>query len=179
MEKLEEQWLEVLNTALLTVNKPERTTPPSRAWRKKMLLAEHSPIRILNFTMTVNNVPSFVATHLSRHHIGVEKFISTRRADRIDKPDLGRLEPVNMKIQLNAQAAINISRKRLCMKASKETRQVWEMIVGNIPCEDVRSVCVPECVYRGFCPEMESCGYEKTKHFEKQLIKYRNERNNN
>ena len=35
--------------------------------------------------------------------------------------------------------------------------------------------CVPECLYRGFCPEfMNPCGYSKTKEFEEDLQKYRN-----
>ena len=35
------------------------------------------------------------------------------------------------------------------------------------------SVCVPECVYRGFCPEFKSCGYAKTPTYEKAMQAYR------
>lgn len=37
------------------------------------------------------------------------------------------------------------------------------------------SKMVPECIYRGFCPEfMHPCGYSKTKQYQEDLIKYRN-----
>lgn len=36
------------------------------------------------------------------------------------------------------------------------------------------SVMVKECVYRGFCPEINSCNYDKTKEFEEELEDYRN-----
>lgn len=41
--------------------------------------------------------------------------------------------------------------------------------------------CVPECLYRGFCPEYDyrpqynrCCGYVNTKEYEKRLKEYRN-----
>lgn len=76
----------------------------------------------------------------------------------------------------NAQALINISRKRLCSCASRETREAWQQVKAKIAEQDpiLASKMVPECLYRGFCPEwMNSCGYSKTKKFEEDLIKYR------
>ena len=35
-------------------------------------------------------------------------------------------------------------------------------------------VMVKECVYRGYCPEMWSCGYDKTDKFKEEVEKYRN-----
>lgn len=32
---------------------------------------------------------------------------------------------------------------------------------------------VRECIYRGFCPEMFSCGYHKTEEYQKELKEYR------
>ena len=61
----------------------------------------------------------------------------------------------------NAQALINISRKRLCYCASKETREVWQMVKNEM--EKVGPIMVKhmckECTYRGFCSEMKSCGF--------------------
>ena len=34
-------------------------------------------------------------------------------------------------------------------------------------------VMVKECVYRGFCPEMNSCNHDKTEEFKKELEDYR------
>ena len=35
------------------------------------------------------------------------------------------------------------------------------------------NVCVPECVYRGFCPELKSCGYYKTGSYKEYVAEYR------
>ena len=71
----------------------------------------------------------------------------------------------------NFQALINISRKRLCNCASKETREAWQMVKDEIAKvePELASVMVKECIYRGFCPEMFSCGYHKTEAFKKEL----------
>lgn len=82
----------------------------------------------------------------------------------------------DMDMSANAQALINISRKRLCSCASKETREAWKQVKKEIAKRDpiLASKMVPECLYRGFCPEwMSSCGYSKTKKFEADLKEYR------
>ena len=33
--------------------------------------------------------------------------------------------------------------------------------------------CVPECIYRGFCPELRSCGYCQTPAYREALTRYR------
>jgi hypothetical protein len=38
----------------------------------------------------------------------------------------------------------------------------------------LESKCVPECVYRGFCPEFDRCcGYVNTEAYQKRLNEYR------
>jgi hypothetical protein len=77
----------------------------------------------------------------------------------------------------NAQALINISRKRLCSCASPETREAWKLVKDGIRKIDpvLADKMVPECLYRGFCPEfMNPCGYSKTEKFKEDLEKYRN-----
>ena len=32
---------------------------------------------------------------------------------------------------------------------------------------------VPECIYRGFCPEFHSCGYADTEEYKRALAAYR------
>lgn len=76
----------------------------------------------------------------------------------------------------NAQALINISRKRLCSCASPETREAWKLVIEALKEKDpiLASVCVPECIYRGFCPEFDRCcGYCNTEAFKKRLEEYR------
>ena len=83
----------------------------------------------------------------------------------------------DMDMTANAQALINISRKRLCNCASKETREAWKQVQESIRKVDsiMAEKMVPECIYRGFCPEfMNPCGYSKTPQFEEALKRYRN-----
>ena len=170
-------WNEVLNACRTTVGKKAILTQPSARWRKSILLAEHSPIRKLQISVKCFDVKSWVATHFARHHIGVEKYIQTQRTDRtgIDRDELPQGALVTLEMDLNAQAIINISRKRLCTQASPETRELWNLILEEIKKElpELYEICVPECVYRGFCPELHSCHYCDSKAFEERLSKYR------
>lgn len=170
-------WNEVLNKARITVHKEEIKKEPSDDFKRKILRAEHSPIRSLIFCFKITNLKSWVATHFARHHIGIEKWIRTQRTDRtgINRDELSQGNRVEMEIEANTQALINISRKRLCNQASKETRQVMEKIKNEVAKKDnfVAEVMVKECIYRGFCPEMQSCGYDKTEQFKKELEEYR------
>lgn len=75
----------------------------------------------------------------------------------------------------NAQALINISRKRLCNCAHRETRSAWQSVKDKINEIDpiMAKHMVRECVYRGFCPELNCCGFCNTEQFKKELIEYR------
>jgi hypothetical protein len=76
-------------------------------------------------------------------------------------------------VNANAQALINISRKRLCNDAHHETRNKWADLVRELDDDAVASACVPECVYRGFCPSLSPCGYSMTAKYEDRLRSYR------
>lgn len=80
-----------------------------------------------------------------------------------------------MRFDGNFQSFINISRKRLCNYASKETREAWKTVKDEIAKVELElaECMVRECVYRGFCPEMHSCGYCETEVYRKELEKYR------
>lgn len=56
--------------------------------------------------------------------------------------------------------SINISKLRLCYKASYETRKIWMQVVEELRKIEphLTAACVPQCIYRGFCPESKSCG---------------------
>lgn len=176
-------WKRVLNAARRTIGKNPLDKEPSDSWKAKMLLAEHSPIRLLEYDWTWTQIQQWITAHLVRHHEGCEKFVHTQRVDRnsalqgLDRDDLPQGLLNDMDMSANAQALINISRKRLCSCASKETREAWQQVKEAIKEIDpiMASKMVPECLYRGFCPEfMNPCGYSKTKKFEEDLINYRN-----
>lgn len=175
-------WKRVLNAARLTAGKKPLDKEPSNKWKRKMLLAEHSPIRLVEYDGIWDFIKMWVTTHLVRHHVGVEKFVSTQRTDRnpdlmdLDRDDIPQGLENTMMISANAQGLINMSRKRLCSCASTETRQAWKALLEEIKKVDPILVekCVPECIYRGFCPEFDKCcGYVNTEKYKEELIKYR------
>lgn len=82
---------------------------------------------------------------------------------------------VSHECEADAQALIAISRRRLCNQAAKETRAAWQEVKDKVTEVDplLASVMVPECIYRGFCPEFHSCGYAETEAYRKALAEYR------
>ena len=177
LKNVKGDWKEVLTRARTTVGKEELGKEPSDNFKKRILMAEHSPIRGLIYCFKITNLKSWVATHFVRHHVGVEKWVRTQRSDRtgVSRDELPQGAEVEMELEANAQALINMSRKRLCKQASPETREVMQEIKNKVSERDkfLASVMVKECVYRGFCPEINSCNYDKTKEFEKELKDYR------
>jgi hypothetical protein len=175
-------WTRVLNAARKTVGKSYLDKEPSMSWKARVLLAEHSPIRLLEYDFGWKKIRQWVTAHMVRHHEGCEKFVHSQRGDRrelpCDRDHIYQGAKNDMDMTCNAQAMINISRKRLCNCASKETHEAWKMVMDELQFVDpiLRHKCVPECIYRGFCPELQSCGYSKTDAFKKQLAEYRNTR---
>lgn len=172
-------WRRVLNAARRTVGKDALEKDPSSEWKKKILMAEHSPIRLLEFDFSWKGIKSWVATHFARHHEGCEKFVRSQRDDRnsneLSRDELPQGTLVDMNMTCNAQALINISRKRLCKQASPETRQAWKLVKEEVEKinPEVASMMVPECIYRGgWCPEMTTCGWYKTPSAQKMLHEY-------
>lgn len=144
-----------------------------------MLFCEHSPIRLLRFKWRWNGIKSWISVHFVRHWLGIVHWVSTRRTDRtgVNRDDLKQSELVNHEAEANAQALINISRRRLCRQAAEETQEAWRMVKQRIHNEgqtEMAAQMVRECVYRnGLCPEMNCCGYNQTEAFKKELEEYR------
>ena len=159
-------WREVANSANTTVDKDEGEKEPSSIWKRKILMAEHSPIRMMFVKWKWISLLSWVSVHFVRHKFGIEHYVKSQRYDRtgIDRNNLTQSELISHECIANFQAMINISRKRLCNLTSKETRIAWEAVLNEIGIvePELYSVCVRECVYRGFCPEMKCCGYVDT-----------------
>lgn len=173
--KHEDMWQEIKNSAMFTMGKDTGKYPTSE-WKKRILLAEHSPIRDGYFILNCYEIPSFVIGHIVRHFNGIEKYVQSLRSDRAEYTEVPNRNTLqNVRLRINFQAFINISRKRLCSCASKETREFWQLVLDTIKSyePELYSVCVRECIYRGFCPEMKSCGYNNTETFKQALREYR------
>jgi hypothetical protein len=175
-------WTDVVNSARTTVGKEAVGKEPSDQWKRRILLAEHSPIRKIIIEWKWRDLLWWVQTHYTRHHVGVEWFVETSREDRtgVNRKGLSQDALINVGGEANAQAIINISRKRLCFCASKETREAWESFLETIKDKEPQlySVCVRDCIFRGHCYEMNSCGWYKSESFKKQLAEYREGINN-
>lgn len=172
----EDNWQDIKDAAMNTINKTTGKYPDSE-WKRRLILSEHSPIRHMKFYWRWKGLKSRVSVHMVRHKIGIEHWVSTQRSDRtgINRDDLPQGALVNHACEADAQALINISRKRLCSCASPETREAWQLVKEEVAKTEpeLASCMVKECIYRGFCPEMFSCGYDKTETFQKELTAYR------
>lgn len=172
----EDMWQTIKDATLTTIGKDKGKYPDSK-WKQEILMAEHSPIRIGHIIIKVHNAPQFVHGHLVRHNIGITPFVSTLRSDRNDYSEVPNRNTLqSATYDINFQAFINVSKKRLCNCASYETRYVWNLILEEIKHiePELYNVCVRECVYRnGLCCEFYSCKYNKTDEFKKELAEYR------
>ena len=196
----ETSWSRALNAARRTIGKPPLNKEPSDNWRKMVIMAEHSPIKLVEYLISFKDLRQWVGVHLLRHE-HMLPFIHSQRVDRREDIDsltekvmsiieedvksdesfnkrdyLFQGEPNDQDFVVNAQTLINISRKRLCHCASKETREAWVAVKEAIKEFDpiMASFMVPNCIYRGRCPEMNTCGYYKTDKFKKELDEYWN-----
>lgn len=162
--KIKGDWLEVVDDCRTTVGKEALGKEPSEAFKRAILISEHSPIRDLIVKWHWAGIKSWVATHWARHKF--EKFVKTQRTDRtgIDRNDLPQGELVNMTCEANAQHLIDAFRKRLCYQASPETREHAEdfKVALHFPQPELSDVLVPNCIYRCGCPELNGgCGWYK------------------
>ncbi len=175
-------WTDVLNAARFTQRLPLKSGEPSVKWKKKIIKAEHSPLRCLMFNIDFYDIPNYCMVHLVRH-IHAQPFVSTSRPDidgkQIPREEQKKTDPVNMRLFLNAQEIINISRVRLCSKAENTTRAIWWSVINElIKIEpELANACVPSCIYRGHCPEFKSCGFADSELFYVRVNDYINNLN--
>ena len=124
----ETPWKRALNAARRTIGKEPIDKEPSDNWKAKVLLAEHSPIKLVEYLISFKNLRQFVGVHLLRHE-HLLPYIHSQREDRrklnCSRDELPQGTPNDQDFVANAQTHINISRKRLCTCASKETREAW------------------------------------------------------
>ncbi len=175
-------WIDVLNAARFTQRLPLKSGEPSVKWKKKIIKAEHSPLRCLMFNIDLYDIPRYVSDHLVMH-VHAQPFVSTGRSDVL-KENLPREEQkmtdlYNTRLFLNAQEIINISKVRLCNKAESKTREIWRTVIEELRKiePELAAACVPSCIYRGHCPEIKSCGIAESETFPLRVNDYINNLN--
>lgn len=163
-------WLDVVNAARFTQRLPPLDHEPSDKFKEQIIRAEHSPLRELRFEVRMYDIPYWVMGHLVRH-VHAQPYVSTSRPDitksGLDRNEMKQGEPVNLMLSLNAQEIINISKVRMCSKSAKQTKDIWDKVLMELAeIEPLLALkCVRSCVYRGFCPEIKSCGFQHTESF--------------
>ena len=153
-------WMECKRRALVTMGK-EAKVAPSLDWKRKMLKSRHSPIRYLQFSFYLKDIPTWVSVHLVRH-VHAQPYVKSQRNDRQSEYDRNAARqdaPVDMIFDVNAEEFMTICNKRLCMKASKETRMVVQMMCDLVGKKNFEFLpfMVPNCKYLNGCPEFEPC----------------------
>lgn len=162
--KIKGDWEEVVNDCRATVGKKELGKEPSQAFKRNILISEHSPIRDIIIKWRWKPIKSWVAVHWVRHKW--ECFVQTQRTDRtgVNRDELPQDAPVSFTGEANTQHLIDTWRKRLCFQASPETREHAEDFKMTLRPkeEEISDVLVPNCIYRCGCPEMTPCGFYKS-----------------
>lgn len=159
--KVKGDWQEVVNDCRATVKKPPLGHEPSAEWKRAILIAEHDPIRDIIIKFRWKDIKYWVAMHW-KTHIWRSR-VDSQRNDRQSKYDRNKA-PQDARVDFigdpNIQNLIDTMRKRLCHQASPETREYAEDFKITLRAiePEISDVLVPQCVYRGFCPEMQSCG---------------------
>lgn len=164
-----EDWKRVKNHCRTTMNKEFTEKEPTEEFKEKLLIAEHSPIRLIEIDWTWANIKYWLSTEWSRHKF--EKFITSQRNDRqsnYDRNTATQDAPVNFDGFANMQNLIDAWRKRLCCCATSEARALAVDFKKELSKDhpELAMVLVPNCVYRCGCSEIKPCGYFK------QFLKY-------
>ena len=161
--KITTDWIDVKNECRNTVNKGYSDKEATTEFKKKLLISEHSPIRLIKIKWRWQGIKSWISVHFARHWLGWDKWISTQRDDRTgkDRNKAPQDTPVNYDGEANAQACINVAKFRLCFQAHPETRSYMEdfKITLRGHEKELSDVLVPQCIYRCGCSEFKSCGY--------------------
>lgn len=155
-------WDEVYRRCLITVGK-KKIKPPSDEWKRKLLLARHSPLRRLRFSFLLEGIPYFSSVHLCRH-VHAQPYVKSQRNDRQSEYNRNKApqdSPVDMIYDVGGEEMLNLANKRLCQLTDKTTRETVQMMCELVKqkCPEFSDVLVPMCQYHGgVCNEMFPCG---------------------
>mgnify|MGYP007080848156 CR=1 FL=1 len=150
-------WLAIKNACRQTVSMNDSRLEPSSEWKRKLLLCRHSPLRLGNILWKSEDVLFYVMGHIVRHNVGCTPFVSTSREDRtgISREERRQTDLVDMQMVANIEALLNISERRLCFCADKNTIAYWQSVLDAIKeyDSDIFWACVPQCIRCGGCIE--------------------------
>lgn len=150
-------WLAIKNACRQTVSMGDSELEPSSEWKRKLLLCRHSPLRLGNVLWKSEDVLFYVMGHIVRHNVGCTPFVATSREDRtgIPREERKQTDLVDMQMVANIEALLNISERRLCLCADKNTIVYWQSVLDAVKeyDSDIFWACVPQCIRCGSCIE--------------------------
>ena len=127
---------------------------------RKAIKAQHGTLNKYIFHV-IATVPNRVHDHIRTHHL-VNEFYQCSTS----RPDLTKDNGKNRVIDfyLPMKRAIEIMGLRLCSKSWSETRSFfYELKLELIKIEPaLKDFLVPRCCHSGYCPEPNSCGFDKS-----------------
>ena len=74
--KVQIDWTEIKNECRHTTNKEDTKVPATKEFIKKVLISEHSPIRLGKIKWSWDGIKSWVSVHFARHWLGWDKWVS-------------------------------------------------------------------------------------------------------
>lgn len=157
-------WQAIKDACMQTIGKEAGENEPPKAWKRKLLISRHSPIRRGMISWKWENIPFYVMGHFVRHHVGCTPYVSTSREDRTNVPreERKQTDHVSMQMDANIQSLIDMAEKRLCMQSDATTRQYMESLKDTIAeyDEDIAWALAPSGIYKCGCPEkFGNCSY--------------------
>jgi hypothetical protein len=160
--KIKGSWEEIVNDCRSTVSKPPLGHEPSSDFKRRMMIAEHEPIRDIIVKFRWEGIKYWCAMHW-KTHIWPGR-TNTQRNDRQDNYDRNKAPqdvPVDFTGDPNLQHLIDTWRKRLCYMADPETRGYAEDFKAELRFyePEASDALVPNCVYRCGCPEGGKCQF--------------------
>ena len=158
-------WERALRMCRNTMWKNATYKEPSEQFKIDLCKAEHGPLALVEYYIHIPEIKYWMTAHFTRHKFGVTWGQGSSRDDRHDNPlprdemPQGSLVPLDC--QVNALELIYMARRRLCRMAHAETRKMMRDILDAVEKVDpvVVRFCVPNCIYRGHCPEKKPCGF--------------------
>lgn len=158
IEKFDVDWLNIKNLCRETVSMGKSELEPTQEWKRKLLMARHSPLRAGEIQWRWEEIPYAISTHFARH-VHSEKWVSTSRADRTeikDRSKRSQMDNVSMIMRSNIDALQAMAEKRLCLQADPLTRAYMQSLVKAIQeyDEDLAWSLVPSCIRAGSCIEL-------------------------
>jgi thymidylate synthase ThyX len=166
------EWTTVRNIARMTQGKGPIFTPVTEEFKKKMIVSRHEPLKLLNYLIRVE-CPQWVAMHFVRHKHSVH-FAESSRDDITGVPrDPDKI--IQYAVMANPVGLMDMAEKRLCTRASDETRETMKLIVHEISKIEpfLAERLQPACVVKGYCPEQfDPCGYIHSKNYNVKREQY-------